>query len=60
MDEEVVDLGRVISSNVQLKHLEALWNILTDMTVVDPFASVSRSVVTGQGSGWRGGVEFGV
>ena len=39
--DEGVELGRVIATNVQLKHLESLWNVLTDMCVIDPMASVS-------------------
>ena len=39
--DEGVELGRVITTNVQLKHLESLWNVLTDMCVIDPMAGVS-------------------
>lgn len=33
--------SRVISQQVQLKHLESIWNILTDMTNCDPFSNVN-------------------
>lgn len=33
-------LGRTIATQVKLKHIESLWNILEEMTDVDPFSKV--------------------
>uniref|UniRef100_A0A7S2DCV1 RZ-type domain-containing protein n=1 Tax=Octactis speculum TaxID=3111310 RepID=A0A7S2DCV1_9STRA len=41
MERATEDLGHAISASVQLKHLEALWNVLTELTKIDPFAAVS-------------------
>jgi hypothetical protein len=41
-DAAFVDLGRTVSSQVQLKHIEALWEIVLDLTEVNPFAKVSE------------------
>jgi len=40
MDESVVNLGRAIVTNVQLKHVASLYEELTSMTNLDPLAKV--------------------
>jgi hypothetical protein len=42
-DAQAVDLGRAVAALVRLKHLEALFALLTGLTNVDPFAAVSRA-----------------
>jgi len=42
MEDAMGTLGRAISAQVQLKHIEALWGVLEGMTEVDPFAQVHQ------------------
>ena len=46
MDESVVNLGRAIVTNVQLKHVASLYDELTSMTNLDPLAKVSSPIPT--------------
>ena len=43
-DEAALDLGRAVTNNVRLKHIESLWGILDDVTLlgVDPFAKTDK------------------